>query len=378
MTKYILLVLLLISLIACTGGDSNNDSKLSISSQKFLLSGNIDISSMHNKVPKTIYMEGIAPTKNNNNEITIFLHRPVKNGWAARYLMITIKDSNVIDGSYSCISANDTYKTPPLNNQDCFIRYENDNYIGLSETWASTNDSHCKINVINAQLEQNSTKIYKEININLNCENMENVWQFEQLSPLPTNADINSKISIKGNITSIKNSKLPSVKAISHGTNSSLSVSGGNGIIPSNISMSSLASGPLFAKSHQIIYMSDGSKTYELTIHLNAAYDLKGKYNCTNPPIYLGLPIRIKNSECLLIIKKNDKSNIYDYVWDSKSGEGCFIEVTNAENNTIHAPWYNFKATVDCPSMVSRANSYGLNYPFKPDNIKIKGSIVYN
>lgn len=355
------------------GTQSENDPE----GLKPFLHADMSYLSNHLSIPSSGTLSGLVPLLS-LGETIIYASEGVDNGWASRMLSITIKDSDGIDGQYTCVPSDHVISTPDLPERSCFIRYENDSYAGWSESWG-TSESSCTIDVIEANL--GNTSIYEDFDVEINCLDMVNLYQFEDLIPAPVDADIYSPVSMTGRIyTSIESgtgSTGPELQQLT----ASLDITGGDSIVSPSLDFESIGGGLTFVGGIYFNTLQDDSGDYSLSIYVNAAYDVEGVFNCVSPPSVMGgaPALFVDNAECLVTIKKVDEANIFGWTWDSKDGAGCSLTVNQARNVSISLPLYDYQAILNCPGMQSQAITYGTRYPsdVQPADLNVYGSFNF-
>lgn len=346
------------------------------SSFKPFLRTNLNFSSNHHSIVSNTELFGISPLLTQGSTI-IFLYSQVENGWAIRFFDIEIKDSDGVNGQYNCVPAIENHEYPDLQEGECFIRFDNDSYVGYSESWA-VGESSCTINVTNAVLGAGG--VYEDFAMDINCTEMINAFDSDGVLPAPDGSDLESTLTISGEVFSSENSGQQSPPASLQNTTLSLSSSGGDGIIDTDINLDSTI-GFSYVPGIFFGYFQDESGTYSVNIYINAPYDINGTFECVNPPTHLGTSVAlfVDDRECLITIEKTNPDWFSDWVWDSRDGGDCTVTITNVRFEGTAYPLYDFQASVNCPNMVSRSITYDFTYPsdVKPSNVTLQGNINF-
>lgn len=343
---------------------------------KPFLHGDLAFTTNHDAVQSTMAFSGVTPVLS-LGKTSFLLWTKVRNGWANRYIRVTIKDADGIDGTYQCKQAVDSIATPVLSERDCFVHFENDSYVGLSEQWA-VGEASCEIAVTNARL--GTGHIYEDFDIQVSCQDMVNRFTRQDLFAVPAGADIESLLSIQGRIYSSEKSRESSGDAEFQTLTAVLSTVGGDGLMDSDITFESIGAGFSNTGGGYFSSWNTSDRQYSLSIYLNAAYNVKDTFNCvTKERLGLKPALYLEDGECLISIEKKSDSNIYNWSWDSVTGMGCTLQFIDARLTSDSYPLYDVVANINCPNMVSRAVSFGLRYPggVKPENLYLNGQITF-
>lgn len=406
-SKLFLIIITCISLAACGGGGSSEEDSRSSSGHgpsdgghgetdpddsevnypdfpsypepdrpKYFVKSDLQFVTQHSSVSQDIQLHGVIPTLS-LGKTSLSLFKTIDNGWANHWLAIDVFDSDGLDGTYQCKAADSTFTTPELSERECFIRFDHDNYVGYSESWVVSDDT-CTIEVEKAELGVGS--IYEDVVLDIDCNEMINAHTLQDTLPAPAGSDLISTLTISGKVYATSDSGKPTPDAVLQNNTASLSISGGDGIISSDLQLEDIGGispvpGIFFG------FFEDESSEHRLTLYINAPYDVNGTFDCVDPPTHPGTSpaLFVDDRECLITIEKDHPDYYGNWVWDSRDGGGCTVTVNNARFESNSYPLYEFQATINCPNMVSQAITYDYRYPNdeKPANLNIQGTINF-
>lgn len=343
---------------------------------KYFMATDLTFTTEHESVSQNIDLSGVAPALSlGTTQITLL--KQIDNGWAFHAMFVQIKDSDGVDGSYQCKAADNFIQRPDLDERECFIRFNHDSYAGNVESWV-VSPASCVINVERAIL--GSSGIYDDLILDVDCSDMIIAHTLQDLLPVPAGTDLESTLSIRGKIFATSESGSTSPAAELQKTTASLSISGGDGIVDSDVQMEAVGNvsyvpGVFTGK------FKDSSGDHELSLYLNAPYNINDTFDCVDPPSAPGTSpaVYLKEGECLLSVSRKNPDYFNDWAWDSREGGNCKVSVTNARLLSTSYPLYDFQAIIDCPNMASQAITYGYRYPgaVVPAALNIQGSFDF-
>lgn len=364
--------ILISDIFSSLGTDVSSDIK------PFLI-GEIVLTSDHASAPATLSLEGLMPV--NLNTVYLSLWADVDGSSAQRFLDIEIEDSEGLSGTYTCLENDAVYSVITLEDNECELRYRNDTFVGNSQSWG-VGESSCTITVDEVSAE--GAAIFDNLSMSIDCPNMVNVWQFEDLFPVPEGADIEATLSLSGTVYS-SNTALNPLEDSAFSTakvSAQVTTQGGGGLINGSYDLTSISSGPTYTLGYYSLFLQSDDEDNNMWISFQAPYETTGTFDCVSPPYYLGTLLILEEGECQISFNKNRESisDIYDWSWESWKGHGCTLTVSKADFYSTVLPLGDFTASLNCPNMPSKTEVYSLTRvgDFVPERIDLQAIFTTN
>lgn len=359
---------------SATNGQPTSDDDLSSDSiaKPYLVSDLVTLS-YTSSVPDHLTLSGRSPTFH-EGKTKLKLTEKVQNGWAVRELSVVIFDQIEIEDVYYCKAKSQNIIETNLDEPVCFIEYANDSYVGRDQTWYS-GYSECLIYVSNAVLGDDS--LYKDFDIEVHCTRMRNAGLNESGLPIMDMDLVISDLDLHGRIYAAESTGIEYSETNTEGMRLPLSISGGDGVVDSNIEFQSDLGGFYSEGGEYIAEFEsvDNERAFEVSIFLNSPYEIQNEFECVLIESVLSVPNSLDIDKCLVVFTKyvSDLDDSEELRWVSDQAENCIFKISRAELNREGNKAFNLSGSLDCQNMISTGKSNPNDVT--PSNLSIKGNI---